>query len=273
MGVKYSQLPIASEVAADDYVAVLDTSEGILKRTEVGHASTSTAYGVGSSTEFGHVKVSDTYSATVGGAADGVAASQQALHEVYTMGTAPATTATLGSVMPDGTTITVDQNGVISSQGGGHTIQDGAGTDLTQRSIMQIMGTGITATDDATGEKTIVESLSLPTWYGTLADWNQLSAAEKAKYKLVVTPETGTTPGISMFAIKNQTLTFSNLEANVLDNRVTEDTYILVFYDDDCIEEATDAGIISTSYNGGVLFTADVAPASTVTCDIVCMNM
>lgn len=35
MGVKYSQLPIAADVASDDYVAILDVSEGVLKRCEV----------------------------------------------------------------------------------------------------------------------------------------------------------------------------------------------------------------------------------------------
>lgn len=33
MGVKFSQLPIASQLAPNDYIAVLDTSEGELKRT------------------------------------------------------------------------------------------------------------------------------------------------------------------------------------------------------------------------------------------------
>ena len=33
MGVKYSDLPIASQLASNDYIAILDTSEGVLKRT------------------------------------------------------------------------------------------------------------------------------------------------------------------------------------------------------------------------------------------------
>ena len=33
MGVKISQLPVAQQLASDDYVAILDSSEDMLKRT------------------------------------------------------------------------------------------------------------------------------------------------------------------------------------------------------------------------------------------------
>ena len=47
------------------------------------HASSQTTYGQGNATNYGHVKVSDTYATQVGGASDGVAASQKALYDVY----------------------------------------------------------------------------------------------------------------------------------------------------------------------------------------------
>ena len=59
MGIKFSQLPIASSVASDDYLAVLDTSEGVLKRTPINHASQGSAYGLSTTTEYGHSKLID----------------------------------------------------------------------------------------------------------------------------------------------------------------------------------------------------------------------
>lgn len=49
------------------------------------HATTSTTYGIGTDTKYGHVKLSDTYASKVndGSATDGLAASQNALYEVY----------------------------------------------------------------------------------------------------------------------------------------------------------------------------------------------
>ena len=47
------------------------------------HASANTTYGVGNADCYGHLKISDEYTCCVGAAADGVAASQQALYCVY----------------------------------------------------------------------------------------------------------------------------------------------------------------------------------------------
>lgn len=47
------------------------------------HASTTTDYGVGSTANYGHLKVCDTYTASCGAAADGVAASQKAVYCAY----------------------------------------------------------------------------------------------------------------------------------------------------------------------------------------------
>lgn len=57
--IKFSQLPIATDVAADDYYAVLDTSENILKRAVVSHASEHSTYGLGTAEKYGHNKVID----------------------------------------------------------------------------------------------------------------------------------------------------------------------------------------------------------------------
>jgi len=83
MGVKYSQLPNATAVAADDQIAMLDVSANLLTKIPVAHASGTTAFGTGNSESFGHVKVSDTYDTVIGGASAGIAASQAALKAVY----------------------------------------------------------------------------------------------------------------------------------------------------------------------------------------------
>lgn len=59
MGIKFSQLPIATEVASNDYVAMLDTSEEELKRIAINHASSGTAFGLGTADEYGHTKIVD----------------------------------------------------------------------------------------------------------------------------------------------------------------------------------------------------------------------
>ncbi len=47
------------------------------------HASSATTYGIGNASNYGHVKLSDTYNSNVGAAANGLAASQKALFDVY----------------------------------------------------------------------------------------------------------------------------------------------------------------------------------------------
>ena len=59
MSTKVSQLPEASSVAGDDYIAVLDCSENILKKAHVSHASEDPAFGLGTADKYGHVKTVD----------------------------------------------------------------------------------------------------------------------------------------------------------------------------------------------------------------------
>lgn len=47
------------------------------------HVSSAATYGVGNADCYGHLKISDTYDSCIGAAADGIAASQQALYCVY----------------------------------------------------------------------------------------------------------------------------------------------------------------------------------------------
>lgn len=117
MGVKISQLPAlpTTAVASDDYLPILDTSDSILKRTTANHATNTAAFGLGSTANYGHVKLSDVYATSVGDASTGIGASQAAVKSVYDSIPGLASTATAGTVKPDGTTITVDASGKISS--------------------------------------------------------------------------------------------------------------------------------------------------------------
>lgn len=73
MGIKYTQLPVLPSAASDDQIAVLDTSENVLSRTSISHASNTSAFGLGTSALYGHVKLQDDLGATT--YADGVALS------------------------------------------------------------------------------------------------------------------------------------------------------------------------------------------------------
>lgn len=57
-----------------------------------------------------------------------------------------------------------------SDSGGGHTIEDAEGTDLTQRDTMQF-GDGLSASDDSTNEKTVIEIDEMPS-----ADMNEVAS-------------------------------------------------------------------------------------------------
>jgi len=46
---------------------------------------------------------------------------------------------------------------VPEQSSGGHTIKDGDGTDMTQRTNLQFTGTGVTVTDNSTDDKTVVQ--------------------------------------------------------------------------------------------------------------------
>ena len=56
-----------------------------INRAPIAHASTGTTYGIGNASNYGHVKLSDTYATkqASGAAANGVAASQNALYNAY----------------------------------------------------------------------------------------------------------------------------------------------------------------------------------------------
>lgn len=92
-----------------------------------------------------------------------------------------ATLLAAGIVKPDGTTITIDNDGTMhgAAQGqGGHTITDGT-TLFAQRAKLKFENA--TVTDDATNDQTIVKSeANIPQF--TQAEWNALTDEEKASY-------------------------------------------------------------------------------------------
>lgn len=81
------------------------------------HASADTSYGAASSDSYGHVKLSSFAAAANGtasaGTANGIVANADHVHPKQAMD--KATSTAIGAVRPDGTTTTVDGNGVLKA--------------------------------------------------------------------------------------------------------------------------------------------------------------
>lgn len=71
----------------------------------------------------------------------------------YVQKTDKATTSQLGLIKPDGTTVTIDNDGTLHGSSG-HIIKDGNGTSLTQRASLKFEN--CTVTDDSTNNQTVV---------------------------------------------------------------------------------------------------------------------
>lgn len=162
-----------------------------------------------------------------------------------------------------------DQNStrfpVSSSGSGGHIIKDADGTSLTQRAALQF-GEYMTVSDDSVGDATLVSAApTTVTW----SAYQQKSTAEKLGTLWQITDYPDTTSSIGISTLKNQTLSFSNLTAEVAVTGMTANTHVLVFYSVSSIAYAEAAGITAESTTDKVVFTAETAPTSTVTCDII----
>ena len=78
--------------------------------------------------------------------------------------------------------------------------------------------------------------------------------------------------GSNSFRINSQTLSFTELVAEVSDNRVTAGTIVLAMFTDGTRDTAKAARITVESTNGAVRFTAQNEPTSSIQCDILCFN-
>lgn len=65
-----------------------------------------------------------------------------------------ATTSTPGKVKPDGTTVTIDNDGTIHASSSGHTIVDASGTTVPTEPAIQFVGANLS--DDDTNHRTVV---------------------------------------------------------------------------------------------------------------------
>lgn len=107
------------------------------------HASSETTYGVGTGSDYGHLKISDTYQSEVGGAEEGVAASQKALYEAY-----DAITSTASSI-PTGTIF--EFAGPTDKVPAGYVLCDGRALSRTDYArLFSIIGTTYGAGDGST---------------------------------------------------------------------------------------------------------------------------
>lgn len=88
---------------------------------------------------------------------------------------------TTGQVLAKASGTDYDTEWINASGGsGGHTILNGSGTAMTQRTGLQF--DGLNVTDDSGNDKTVVKS---PIFNGTTEQWEALSSIEKAKYTVV----------------------------------------------------------------------------------------
>lgn len=94
------------------------------------------------------------------------------------------TAASKGSTANREYAVGVDANGDLSvnvpweASSGGHTIKNESGTALTQRTNLQVENGYLE--DDSTNNATVIKDNK---YHGTKAAWDQLSSAQKAKYK------------------------------------------------------------------------------------------
>ena len=207
----------------------------------------------------------------------------------------PATTAAIGGIKPDNSTLVVDANGTLSGnyQAGhgiivdgneisdktfvgtqaqwdaltpaqqaeydmisitddgapvtlvsGHSIKDDSGTGYPQRTYLKV--TGATVTDDSTNDATVVdfapytegrgididsnneiavEDTITTTFTGTVAEWNALSIADKAKYEIVNLtddPTCGDMIVVDTVADGNMNAVTSNAVYDYVDTMITQ---------------------------------------------------
>ena len=156
--------------------------------------------------------------------------------------------------------------GTGGSGGGGHIIQDAAGNLLEERPYLQFAGY-LNTTDNPLASKTIVSDAPISIDWNT---WLQLTTEQKQGKKWLITNAPGNLPSDqAIFILQNQTLTFNNLIATVSDNRITENTYPIIYWSDSSYDAAVNAEVSSETSSGVITFTAVSAPSTTLTCDIV----
>ena len=167
-----------------------------------------------------------------------------------------------------GNNITLTASGgsvTIDAAGAGHTIKDASGTSMTQRDALEFDGYLVT-TDDSTSGKTVVSDAPTEvTW----AQWEQMTDQQKAGKKWLITGAPGDLGETAIFVLANTTLTFSNLTATVSDARITGSTYPLVYWSSTSYDTAVSCKITSNTSTGAITFTAETAPSTSLTCDIV----
>lgn len=150
-----------------------------------------------------------------------------------------------------------------SSGSGGHIIKDADGVALPQRSALQIAGY-LTASDDSTNNATLISAApTTVTW----SDYSAKTDAQKEGTEWLIVDYPDTIDSIGISTMKNQTLTFNNLVAEIIVPGMTAATHLLVFYHDK--DTAQNAGIVADTAAGKVVFTAESEPSETVICDIV----
>ena len=148
----------------------------------------------------------------------------------------------------------------------GHVIEDAAGSALNERANLQFAGY-LKTTDDSTNNRSVVSDAPTEITY---ENYMAMTPAQKQGTKWLITNAPGhLATNQAIFTLAAQELTFTGTTATVSDQRINTSTYPIIYWDDSSIEAAGDAHITTTVSNGQITFTAETAPASTLTCDIV----
>ena len=105
----------------------------------------------------------------------------------------------------------------------------------------------------------------------TWAEWIQLTDQEREGTHYIITNVPAQfSINDAIFSMKNRTLVFTNKTCTINDDRITADTYVLTFYNDEAVAQA--AGIDCTWTTGSITFTVVDNPVSDIILDILFIN-
>ena len=216
---------------------------------------------------------------------------------------AVATTAGLGIVKPDGTSITIDNDGTIHSTGTGTfygvcttaanqptkavTISDSLyalragviiGVKFTYtNSYSAEIGSPVQLNVNSGGAKNIYYGDSSnpegtnPKAFGT-ADCFTYYMYDGTNWVYVSDTTIDSEDNTKHFVLQNETLVFENLEATISDARISASTVGVVYFNPATLSAAEAAQLTITTGSGAMTFTAANEPSSNLVCTVVCDN-
>lgn len=241
MGVKYTELPAASEVTSQDIIAVLDASDNTLKKASINQLP--------------------------GGSGGGGAASDITYDNTDSGLQATNVQDAIDELSIDIPGIFIIKGQTLSFTNNVATVSNANVKESTCTLVYYTEGTGQAAqnagiTVETNTGQVVFTAANTPS--GTITC--DIICIDRDKIPSVPT-------GYDNFVIKNQTLSFVNKVATVSNANVTAATYATIYYTDSTIAAARAAGISAQTTAGAIVFNCTSANPGTITCDIVCTNV